>query len=45
MSGFRFRLYSHRREESLEKSAIGLLAPSQSQARLNRRGPDFRHDS
>ena len=36
--------YSHRREKPLEKTAIGLIAPSQSQARLNRLGPDSRHD-
>ena len=44
MNRFRFRLYSHRRQKPLEKSAIGLIAPSQSQARLNRLGPDSRHD-
>lgn len=47
MGGFRLR-YSFfgdsREREPLDQSALPFIAPSQSQERLKRFGPDFGHD-
>ena len=47
MRGFRLRssFYSDPREKKpLDQSALAFIAPSQSQERLKRFGPDFGHD-
>ena len=47
MGGFRLRysFYSDSRErEPLDQSALAFIAPSQSQERLKRFGPDFGHE-
>ena len=45
VSGFGQAFISDPREKPLERSAISLMAPNQSQARLNQFSPDFGRES
>ena len=45
VSGFGQALISDPREKPLDRSAISLMAPNQSQARLNQFSPDFGRES